>query len=166
MLLQILDKAWKEHLYAMDQIKDSVGLRGYAEKDPRIEYKREGANQFASMQRSVQDQVTDLIFRARLTPNVRLPNANPQQQAHQAPAGTTAAGPAVPAPPPASATVAAAAASQAQGTAEQQADREAADRAGSQDDPNLSRKQRRAAEARQRHEQASGPKKQRKRKDR
>ncbi|MEM8739216.1 MAG: hypothetical protein AAGG38_12175, partial [Planctomycetota bacterium] len=79
-LLQILDKAWKDHLYAMDQVKDSVGLRGYAEKDPRIEYKREGAAQFVEMQRSTRDQVTDLIFRARLTPNVQLNNAYGDEQ--------------------------------------------------------------------------------------
>jgi preprotein translocase subunit SecA len=165
-LLQILDKAWKEHLYAMDQVKDSVGLRGYAEKDPRIEYKREGAAQFVSMQKSVRDQVTDLIFRARLTPNVRLNSAyGDQQQAQQSPpAGAGAAAPPPTPVPPAMA----AAAAQAAGTSEQQADRQAADRAGAGPDrrSNLSRKQRRAAEARERHEQSSGGKKRRKRKGR
>ncbi len=71
-LLQILDQAWKDHLYAMDQMKDSINLRGYAERDPKIEYKREGANLFREMQAGVKDRVTELIFRARLTPQVQL----------------------------------------------------------------------------------------------
>jgi preprotein translocase subunit SecA len=66
-LVQVLDTAWKDHLYAMDQLKEAVGLRGFAERDPRIEYKREGGNLFRQMQASVRDRVTDLIFRARLT---------------------------------------------------------------------------------------------------
>ena len=91
-LLQILDSTWKDHLYSMDQVKDSVGLRGYAEKDPRIEYKREGASQYAAMQGVIQDRVTDLIFRARLTPNIQLqrPQA-PPMQATQAPPPSVAA---------------------------------------------------------------------------
>ncbi|WP_428386884.1 preprotein translocase subunit SecA [Mucisphaera sp.] len=80
-LLQILDQAWKDHLYGMDQLKDSIGLRGYAEKDPRIEYKREGARQFREMQAGVRDRVTELIFRAKLTPNVQLKNVYASQQA-------------------------------------------------------------------------------------
>jgi len=161
-LLQILDKAWKDHLYAMDQVKDSVGLRGYAEKDPRIEYKREGANQFAEMQRTSRDQVTGLIFRARLTPNVQLNNAyGDEQQAQHAPANAGAAQ----AP---SAAMSAAAAAAVRGSSEQQADQEAADRAGVAPDRggSMSRKQRRAAEARDRHGNQSGPSKQRKRKKR
>ncbi len=61
--LQILDQAWKDHLYGMDQLKDAIGLRSFAERDPRIEYKHEGANHFAEMQRNVRDRVTELIFR-------------------------------------------------------------------------------------------------------
>ncbi|MEL7088322.1 MAG: hypothetical protein AAGL98_07750, partial [Planctomycetota bacterium] len=169
-LLQILDKTWKEHLYTMDQVKDAVGLRGYAEKDPKIEYKREGAAQFASMQRGVRDQVTDLIFRARLTPNVQLNNAyGDQQQAQQAAAPQqTAAGVASGGGSPSPEMAAAAAAAVRGGTAEQQDDLAAAECAGVRPDrnANLTRKQRRAAEARERHENKNGPKKQRKRKKR
>jgi preprotein translocase subunit SecA len=112
-LLQILDTAWKDHLYAMDQLRDSVRLRAYSEKDPRIEYKREGSHAFEQMQQSVRDRVTELIFRARLTPEVRLRNVYETQQAQHAEAPSA---------------IAAAAAQR--GTAQQQADIEAADRAG------------------------------------
>ena len=80
-LLQILDQSWKDHLYAMDQLKDSIGLRGFAEKDPKIEYKAEGARMFQSMLRGVRDKVTDMIFKARLTPQVQMRNVYEKQQA-------------------------------------------------------------------------------------
>ena len=61
--LQILDSAWKEHLLAMDHLKSSVGLRGYAQIDPKVEYKREGMPLFDSMWISIGNYVTDLIFK-------------------------------------------------------------------------------------------------------
>jgi len=126
-LLQILDSCWKDHLYAMDQLRDSVGLRGYAEKDPRIEYKREGAEHFAQMQQTVRDRVTDLIFRAKLTANVQARNVYQDAQARHAQPDSSSA---------------------LSGTAQQQADLDAAQQAGAQDtDRNKTRKQRRAAAA-------------------
>jgi preprotein translocase subunit SecA len=82
-LLRILDQTWKDHLYGMDQLKDSIGLRGYAERDPKIEYKREGAEAFRQMQAGVREKVTELIFRAKLTPNVQVRSAYSQQQVAQ-----------------------------------------------------------------------------------
>jgi preprotein translocase subunit SecA len=61
--LQILDAAWKDHLLAMDHLRSSVGLRGYAQVDPKVEYKREGMRIFEAMWHSIQERVTDLIFR-------------------------------------------------------------------------------------------------------
>jgi preprotein translocase subunit SecA len=63
LLLQILDSAWKEHLLAMDHLRSSVGLRGYAQIDPKVEYKREGMSLFERMWGSVGSYVTDLIFK-------------------------------------------------------------------------------------------------------
>jgi preprotein translocase subunit SecA len=63
LLLQILDSAWKEHLLAMDHLRSSVGLRGYAQVDPKVEYKREGMSLFEQMWMSVGNYVTDLIFK-------------------------------------------------------------------------------------------------------
>ena len=65
-LLQIYDATWKEHLYAMDHLKSSIGLRGFAEKDPRIEYKKEGFRMFQEMLANIRDKVTDIIFKAQL----------------------------------------------------------------------------------------------------
>jgi preprotein translocase subunit SecA len=63
LLLQILDNSWMEHLRAMDHLRSSVGLRGYAQVDPKVEYKREGMKIFEEMWSGVSDKVTDLIFR-------------------------------------------------------------------------------------------------------
>jgi len=63
LVLQLLDGAWKDHLLAMDHLRSSVGLRGYAQVDPKVEYKREGMRTFEAMWNSVGERVTDLIFR-------------------------------------------------------------------------------------------------------
>jgi preprotein translocase subunit SecA len=63
LILQILDAAWKDHLLAMDHLRSSVGLRGYAQVDPKVEYKREGMRTFEIMWTSIGERVTDLIFR-------------------------------------------------------------------------------------------------------
>jgi preprotein translocase subunit SecA len=62
-LLQFLDVGWKDHLYAMDHLKSGIGLRGYAQVDPKVEYKREGRKIFEAMWETVDRRVTDLIFR-------------------------------------------------------------------------------------------------------
>jgi len=62
-LLQILDAGWMEHLRAMDHLRSSIGLQGYAQIDPKVEYKREGMRIFADMWTSLADRATDLIFR-------------------------------------------------------------------------------------------------------
>ncbi len=62
-MLQLLDSAWKDHLLVMDHLRSSVGLRGYAQVDPKVEYKREGMRAFEQMWESVGERVTDLIFR-------------------------------------------------------------------------------------------------------
>ena len=65
-LLQIYDSTWKDHLYSMDHLKSSIGLRGFAEKDPRIEYKKEGFRMFQEMLSNIRNKVTDIIFKAQL----------------------------------------------------------------------------------------------------
>jgi hypothetical protein len=67
-LLQILDASWKDHLHQMDQLRDAIGFRSFSQRDPRIEFKREAAEYFDEMQSTIQDKVTDVIMRGRLTP--------------------------------------------------------------------------------------------------
>jgi preprotein translocase subunit SecA len=63
LVLQILDTAWKDHLLAMDHLRSAVSLRGWAQIDPKVEYKREGMRTFETMWTSVGERVTDLIFK-------------------------------------------------------------------------------------------------------
>lgn len=65
-LLQIYDSTWKDHLYAMDHLKESIFLRAFAEKDPKVEYKHEGFRMFNEMQQTIQNRVADTIFKVRL----------------------------------------------------------------------------------------------------
>ncbi len=63
LLLEVLDTSWKEHLYLMDHLRQGIGLVGYAQKDPKVEYKREGMRAFEDMWRRIGEQVTSSIFR-------------------------------------------------------------------------------------------------------
>ncbi len=86
-LLQIYDSTWKDHLYAMDLLRESIGLRGVAERDPRIEYKREGSRLFQEFMKGIRDRVTDIIFKVRLQQAFVMKNVyqNPiEQYEHQA----------------------------------------------------------------------------------
>jgi preprotein translocase subunit SecA len=63
LLLSLVDTAWKDHLLAMDHLKSSVGLKGWAQMDPKVEFKREGMRMFEQMWSSIGERTTDLIFR-------------------------------------------------------------------------------------------------------
>ncbi|HUW19554.1 MAG TPA: preprotein translocase subunit SecA [Sedimentisphaerales bacterium] len=70
-LLQIYDGTWKDHLYSMDHLKESIWTRSFAEKDPKVEYKREGFRMFNEMLETIEDRVTDVIFKVRLEAGAR-----------------------------------------------------------------------------------------------
>lgn len=65
-LLQGLDDKWKDHLHAMDQLRAGIGLRSYAQVDPKMEYKREGFNMFSQMLSSLKEDTTSIVPRVRL----------------------------------------------------------------------------------------------------
>jgi preprotein translocase subunit SecA len=61
-MLQVVDTQWKDHLLSMDHLKEGIGLRGYGQKDPLLEYKREGFDMFEAMQaRIARDALTFLM---------------------------------------------------------------------------------------------------------
>ncbi|MCC5823482.1 MAG: hypothetical protein JJU44_09365 [Planctomycetes bacterium] len=87
-LIDTFDQVWKDHLYAMDQLRDTIGFRAIAQTDPKIEYKREGQRQFKGAQREIRERVTDIIFKARLAPAAQggpRPPGGLGQQPRQAP---------------------------------------------------------------------------------
>ena len=63
LLLNQLDSAWKNHLLAMDHLRQGVGLVGYAQIDPKTEYKRVGMKEFDTMWEGLSDKTTDIVFR-------------------------------------------------------------------------------------------------------
>ena len=65
-MLQSLDKHWKDHLAAMDYLRQGIHLRGYAQKDPKQEYKREAFELFAQMLDAVKMEVTRLLLTVRI----------------------------------------------------------------------------------------------------
>jgi preprotein translocase subunit SecA len=82
-LLQVYDSTWKDHLYSMDHLKDSIWMRGWAEKDPKTEYKREGFRMFDEMLETIEDRITDIIFKVRLEAGARARSVwNVSQTAH------------------------------------------------------------------------------------
>ena len=66
-LLQTLDSLWKDHLLQMDHLKESVGLRGYGQKDPLLEYKKEGFLLFRNMMDQFTTDVVQKTFRVQVT---------------------------------------------------------------------------------------------------
>lgn len=62
-LLSIVDGSWKDHLLAMDHLRSAISLKGYAQMDPKVEYKREGMRMYGDMWFAIGEKMTDLIFR-------------------------------------------------------------------------------------------------------
>jgi preprotein translocase subunit SecA len=64
-MLQAVDQQWKDHLLAMDHLKEGIGLRGYGQKDPLIEYKKEGFDMFEEMKLRIVETTVENLFRVR-----------------------------------------------------------------------------------------------------
>jgi preprotein translocase subunit SecA len=86
-LIQVYDTTWKDHLYSMDHLKESIFLRAMAERDPKVEYKHEGFRMFTEMLSSIEERVTDIIFKVRLEMGARARNVWNVSQAQHAQVG-------------------------------------------------------------------------------
>ncbi len=64
--LQIIDNQWKDHLLAMDHLKEGIGLRGYGQRDPLIEYKKEAFDMFAEMTSRISTEVLRRLYRIQI----------------------------------------------------------------------------------------------------
>ena len=65
-MIQFVDNLWKDHLLGMDHLKDGVGLRGYAQKNPLTEYKKEGFEMFSKMMHQIREGVTEYLFKVQI----------------------------------------------------------------------------------------------------
>ena len=72
-MLQVVDNMWKEHLLGMDHLKDGVGLRGYAQKNPLTEYKKEGFEMFSIMMHQIREGVTEYLFKVQIEEGSEFP---------------------------------------------------------------------------------------------
>ena len=77
-LLQMIDQHWKDHLLGMDQMRDGIGLRGYGQKDPLAEYKREGYDMFSGMMTRIKTDTLERLFKFQLVRGER-PEALPEE---------------------------------------------------------------------------------------
>lgn len=88
-ILQVIDKHWKDHLLAMDYLKEGIGLRGYGQKNPLNEYKREGFEMFMGMTERVKVDVVEYLFKAQPAgkdtglPQRQQPSRSPRAVAHR-----------------------------------------------------------------------------------
>lgn len=64
-MLQIVDAQWKDHLYGLDHLKDGIGLRGYGQRDPLVEYKRESFALFQAMKARIDEEIVKYLWRIR-----------------------------------------------------------------------------------------------------
>jgi len=67
--LRIIDTIWIEHLKTMEALRESIGLRGYGQREPIVEYKREAYDLFLQLQAAIDAQIVDLLIRAQIEPN-------------------------------------------------------------------------------------------------
>src|SRR5690606_35059211 len=124
-LLSVLDRKWREHLYEMDYLKEGIGLRAMAQRDPLVEYQREGFDMFTAMLEGLKEESVGFLFNLQVeaaqqqtasgvsvTPASAAAVARTAPQVGRAPVGAAAGQPAQPA---AQAGVAAPAALQAKG---------------------------------------------------
>ncbi|GAA2816890.1 preprotein translocase subunit SecA [Saccharopolyspora taberi] len=76
-VLSVLDRKWREHLYEMDYLKEGIGLRAMAQRDPLIEYKREGFDMFGAMLEALKEESVGFLF------NVQVEAAQPEPAQEQ-----------------------------------------------------------------------------------
>jgi len=66
-LLSVLDRKWREHLYEMDYLQEGIGLRAMAQRDPLVEYQREGYELFSAMMDAIKEELASLVFNVEVS---------------------------------------------------------------------------------------------------
>ena len=80
-MLQVLDNSWKEHLAAMDQLRQGIHFRGYAQKDPKQEYKRESFIMFSDLLNHIKQEVVGILAKVQVTREEDVEAIDQQRQA-------------------------------------------------------------------------------------
>ncbi|MEZ5367179.1 MAG: SEC-C metal-binding domain-containing protein [Bryobacterales bacterium] len=87
-MLQILDTQWKDHLLSMDHLKEGIGLRGYGQKDPLIEYKKESFDIFEAMMQRFEEETLKILFNLQVAEGGQAPPARQATPTYEGPAKT------------------------------------------------------------------------------
>lgn len=80
-MLQVLDSSWKEHLASMDYLRQGIHLRGYAQKNPKQEYKREAFEMFGSLLERFKHEVISILTKGSIRPELQMPDEGLDEQA-------------------------------------------------------------------------------------
>jgi preprotein translocase subunit SecA len=80
-MLQIVDTQWKDHLYSLDHLKEGIGLRGYGQRDPLVEYKKESFQMFQDLMDRIDEEILRWSF---LYQPVQAPESRPEPAAEEA----------------------------------------------------------------------------------
>ncbi|OIJ23756.1 preprotein translocase subunit SecA [Nocardioides luteus] len=86
-VLSVLDRKWREHLYEMDYLREGIGLRAYSQRDPLVEYQREGFDMFTAMMDGIKEAAVGYLF------NLEVQVEQTEPEFHYHPDGTRHAGP-------------------------------------------------------------------------
>ena len=76
-MLQIVDSQWKDHLYALDHLKEGIGLRGYGQRDPLVEYKKESFSMFQALMDRIDEEILRWVFLYQAVPTDEGPRDEP-----------------------------------------------------------------------------------------
>jgi len=84
-MLQVIDTQWKDHLLGMDYLKEGIGLRGYGQRDPLVEYKKESFDMFQAMMDRIEEEVIRYLFLLQPVTEQELPERRQQPLLYQQP---------------------------------------------------------------------------------
>jgi preprotein translocase subunit SecA len=80
-MLSVLDQLWKDHLLGMDHLKEGIGLRGYGQKDPLVEYKRESFDMFEAMMERFEEEAVGILYKWQMVDADEAERLRQQQEA-------------------------------------------------------------------------------------
>ena len=86
-VLSTIDEKWKDHLYDLDHLKASIGFRGWGQKDPLLEYKKEAYDMFEDLMTDIYSSISRFVYRAQLAPSVPPPPPPPMTYSGPVPDG-------------------------------------------------------------------------------
>ncbi|MGV9211429.1 preprotein translocase subunit SecA [Micromonospora sp. RB23] len=78
-LLQVIDRKWREHLYEMDYLQEGINLRAYAQRDPVVEYQREGFDMFATMMEGIKEETVGFLYNVDVQVTEPEPDADSEE---------------------------------------------------------------------------------------